>query len=155
MAATRSRDLMSPEMTDDELERAHVAQRLIIESLDRSRAARIVLTSDAGEQPPVAVPPKALRLIAQVLGALSEGKAVAVIPAKRELSTVEAANFLNVSRPFVIKEIESGVLPHRMVGSHRRVALDDLMNYAKRMHEGQQSALQRLADNAAELRLDY
>ena len=50
--------------------------------------------------------------------AISEGLPVMLVPAEQELTTVEAANFLNVSRPFVIKEIESGRLPHRKVGSH-------------------------------------
>ena len=45
--------------------------------------------------------------------AMSEGCPVMLVPAEQELTTVEAANFLNVSRPFVIKEIESGRLPHR------------------------------------------
>ena len=73
----------------------------------------------------------------------------------QELSTVEAANFLNVSRPFVIKEIESKRLACRMVGSHRRIAFDDLQAYASKMRADQKGALQRMADNARELGLDY
>ena len=77
------------------------------------------------------------------------------MPTKQELSTVEAANYLNVSRPFVIKEVESGRLPCRMVGSHRRIAFDDLLAYATQMRANQKGALQRMADNARELGLDY
>jgi len=86
---------------------------------------------------------------------MNEGRPVAVVPAKQELTTVEAANFLNVSRPFVIKEIESGHLPYRKVGTHRRVALEDLLAYAQEMRANQEKALERLADNARELGLDY
>ena len=68
---------------------------------------------------------------------------------------MEAANFLNVSRPFVIKEMESGRLPYRKVGSHRRVVMDDLLAYAQKMRAQQTSALNRMADNARELGLDY
>lgn len=68
---------------------------------------------------------------------------------------MEAARFLNVSRPFVIKEIDAGRLPHRMVGSHRRVAFEDLMRYASKMQENQESALERMAKNAQELGLGY
>jgi excisionase family DNA binding protein len=71
------------------------------------------------------------------------------------LTTVEAANLLNVSRPFVIKEMESGRLPHRKVGTHRRIALEDLLAYARNMHAQQASALDRMADNARELGLNY
>jgi len=78
-----------------------------------------------------------------------------LVPADQEFTTVEAANFLNVSRPSVIKEIESGRLPHRKVGSHRRIAFEDLMAYAQKMREQQASILERMADNARELGLDY
>ncbi len=149
------RSLLPPAMTEQEIEMARVAQRCIMEALDHSRAASITLTSDTGEQPVVELPPQALRFIAQLLGALSEGRPVTVMPAKQELSTVEAANFLNVSRPFVIKEIEEGRLPHRMVGTHRRIEIGDLMEYAKKMRERQRAALDRMAENARELGLDY
>ena len=74
---------------------------------------------------------------------------------QQEFTTVEAANFLNVSRPFVIKEMEAGRLPHRKVGSHRRITLEDLLAYAQKMRAQQASALDRMADNARELGLDY
>lgn len=151
----RERRLAPPDMTPDEAEMARLAQRFIVESLDHSRAAAITLTSDNGDAPSVSVPTKTLRFIADVLGALSERQPVVFMPAKREMSTVEAANFLNVSRPFVIKEIEAGRLHHRKVGSHRRIAFDELMRYANDMHARQREALQSLSDNAAELGLDY
>ena len=72
-----------------------------------------------------------------------------------ELSTLEAANLLNVSRPFLIKQMEAKMLPYRLVGSHRRVTAEDLMAYRQRMHAGQADALKRMADDAAELGLDY
>jgi excisionase family DNA binding protein len=86
---------------------------------------------------------------------MSEGRPVVLMPTEQELTTVEAANFLNVSRPFVIKEMEAGRLPHRKVGSHRRIALEDLLAYTQNMRAQQASALERLADNARELGLEY
>ncbi|NDZ17261.1 excisionase [Variovorax sp. WS11] len=151
----RSRRQQPAEMTQEELEMARTAQRCIGEALDRSRAASIMLTSEDGDLPPVQLPTKALRLIGEVLGALSERQAVTVVSGKREMTTVEAAHYLNVSRPFVIREIEAGRLPHRMVGTHRRITFEDLMAYKQRMREGQKAALQRLSDHANELGLDY
>jgi excisionase family DNA binding protein len=151
----RARRLQPPDMTPEEVEMARLAQRFIVESLDHSRAASITLTSETGDAPSVSVPTKTLRFIADVLGLLSERQPVVFVPAKRELSTVQAAHMLNVSRPFVIKEIEDGRLKHRKVGSHRRIAIEDLLEYAKVMRSQQRSALDRLADNAAELGLDY
>lgn len=86
---------------------------------------------------------------------MSEGKQITLMPESREFTTVEAANFLNVSRPFVIKEIEAGRLKHRMVGTHRRIALEDLVAYVRQMRKKQEAALDRLAANAQELGLDY
>ncbi|RKT98851.1 excisionase [Burkholderia sp. Nafp2/4-1b] len=151
----RIREVTPPPLTNEELEMARVAQRCIMEALDHSRAAAITLTTDTGEHPSVEVPPPALKLIGQLLGAMSEGRSITLMPANREFTTVEAAHFLNVSRPFVIKEIEEGRLPHRMVGTHRRIAFDDLVTYANKMREKQASALDRMADNARELGLDY
>lgn len=151
----KARQVVPPPMSPKDIEMARVAQRCIMESLDHSRAASITLTTDTGEHPSVEVPPAALKLIGQLLGAMSEGRPIALVPSNQEFSTVEAAHFLNVSRPFVIKEIEAGRLPHRMVGTHRRVAFEDLMAYARKMRENQEAALERLAENARELGLEY
>lgn len=151
----RNGEILPPAMSAEDAEMARAAQRCIMAALDHSRAASITLTGDAGNQPVIQVPPQALKVIAQVLGAMSERRPIVLMPSKQEVSTVEAANFLNVSRPFVIKEIEQGRLPHRMVGTHRRIAFDDLLQYAEKMRARQQSALDRMADNARELGLDY
>lgn len=151
----RFQKMTPPPMTEHELEMARVAQRCIMEALDHSRAAQITLTTDTGEHPSVALPPASLKFIGQLLGAMSEGKQITLMPESREFTTVEAANFLNVSRPFVIKEIEAGRLKHRMVGTHRRIALEDLVAYVRQMRKKQEAALDRLAANAQELGLDY
>lgn len=149
------RQVLPPPMSSMDIEMARVAQRCIMQALDHSRAAAITLTTDDGSHPTVAVPPAALKLIGQLLGAMSEGRPITLVPASQEFSTVEAAHFLNVSRPFVIKEIEAGRLPHRMVGTHRRIAFEDLLAYALKMRERQEAALERMADNARELGLEY
>ena len=151
----RAREVVPPPISPEEAEMARVAQRCIMAALDHSRAVQITLTTDKGEHPTVAVPPAALKLIGQVLGAMSEGRPIMLIPAQQEFTTVEAAHFLNVSRPFVIKEIEAGRLPYRMVGTHRRIAFEDLVAYGKKMREKQTAALERMAENARELGLEY
>lgn len=135
----------------DEMELARVAQRCIVEALDRSRAVSIKLDCDHGDVPSIELPPASLRLIGQLLGLMSEGKPFTLMPEKQELSTVEAANFLNVSRPFVIKEIDSGRLKHRMVGKHRRVLFTDLRDYANNMQQRRKDALDKLSDLSKEL----
>jgi len=154
-ALDKAKQVVPPPMSKKDIEMARVAQRLIMESLDHSRAAAITLTTDLGEHPSVDLPPAALRFIGQLLGAMSEGRPITLIPSKREFSTVEAANFINVSRPFVIKEMEAGRLKYRMVGTHRRVTFEDLVEYMDAIQKKQQAALDRMSENARELGLDY
>lgn len=151
----RTRQLQPADMSPEELEMARTAQRCIGEALGRSRVATIMLVSDDGELPAVQLPTKALRLIGEVLGALSECQAVTIVSAQREMSTIEAAHCLNVSRPFVTREIEAGRLPHRMVGTHGRIPFDALHACKERMQGDRKAALQRLADDAQELGLAY
>lgn len=134
---------------------ARAAQRCLMAALDQSKATTITVESEDGSLPAVRLPPQALRFFAEVLGAMSERRPVVIMPRKQELSTVEAANYLNVSRPFVIKEIEAGRIKHRMVGSHRRIEFEDLEAYAREMRANQAAALQRMADDARDLGLEY
>jgi excisionase family DNA binding protein len=155
MATIERERLLPPELTSEETEVVRAAQRLISESLDHSRAACITVRSEDGSAPSVTVPPAVLRFMGQALGLLARRQPVVLMPQNQELSTVEAAHFLNVSRPFVIKEIEAGRLKHRKVGSHRRVLYEDLLEYARTMRAQQQLALERMAANARELGLEY
>ncbi len=155
MATIERERLQAPPLTAAEQDMLRAAQRVIMGTLDHSRAASITVESDDGSAPTVSVPPAVLRVIGEVLGLMAQRQPIMLVPEKQELSTVEAANFLNVSRPFVIKEIEAGRLPHRKVGSHRRVLYEDLLAYAREMRAQQQQALDAMADNARDLGLDY
>jgi len=149
--AKRERAAAMPLPSKTEMELARVAQRCIMEALDRSKAVKIKLESENGDMPPIELPPASLRLIGQLLGLMSEGRPITLMPEKQELTTVEAANFLNVSRPFVIKEIDAGRIPHRMVGSHRRILLTDLIAYANQMQASREAALDDLSQLSSDL----
>jgi excisionase family DNA binding protein len=147
--------LVPPPLNENETEMVKTAERMIMACLDHSRAATITIESDDGSSPSVQVPTQILRVLGQTLGLMARHQPIMLVPEKQELSTVEAANFLNVSRPYVIKEIEAGRLIHRMVGTHRRIRFADLMDYEKDMRAKQQAALDKKADNARELGLEY
>lgn len=134
-------------------ELAQSAQRCLMAALDHSRAETIKLVADG--EAVLELPPKALRLIADVLGMLAQRQPIILMPQKVELSTQEAASFLNVSRPFVVKLIETGKLPCRKVGRHRRILFDDLLDYQKASRTETEEALQALADEAQELGMGY
>ena len=151
-------DLLDNVLSTEEAELAKVAQRCIMASLDHSRAHRIALIDRAGgadSSPALELPTKVLRFFAEMLGAMAEQKLVTLVPQKHELTTQEAAAFLNVSRPFVIKEIEAGKIPHRKVGRHRRVAFTDLLKYQSASQAASDQALQDLTDQAQQLGLGY
>lgn len=151
-------DLLDSVLSTEEAELAKVAQRCIMASLDHSRAHRIVLIDRDGgidSSPTLELPPKVLRFFAEMLGAMAEQKLVTLVPQKHELTTQEAAAFLNVSRPFVIKEIETGKIPHRKVGRHRRVTFTDLVKYQRDSQAATDQALQDLTDQAQKLGLGY
>ncbi len=150
-ATKREREAVTPLPSKTDMELARLAQRCIMEALDRSKAIKIKLESENGDIPSIELPPASLRLIGQLLGLMSEGRPFTLMPEKQELTTVEAANFLNVSRPFVIKEIDAGRIPHRMVGSHRRIPLTDLIEYAKQMHASREAALDELSQLSRDL----
>jgi len=104
---------------------------------------RILLTAD--EYP----------LLAGVVLQIAEGKSVVVLPLEEELSTQQAADLLNVSRPFLIKLLENNEIPFRTVGSWRRVKVADLLAYKRKDEAKRDSALQELADQAQDLNFGY
>jgi excisionase family DNA binding protein len=85
---------------------------------------------------------------------MARNRPILLLPEKREFGTRDAAEFLNVSRPFVIKEAESGRLKYRLVGTHRRFLYTDLLAYIKDMNT-KQVALEQMAQNARKLGLKY
>ncbi|HSI51024.1 MAG TPA: excisionase family DNA-binding protein [Ideonella sp.] len=153
--STNEKILEAPMLGEAEQKMAAAAQRCLMASLDHSRAAAITVSDEAGVEAKIEVPPGVLRLLANVLGMMSEGHSVSLVPENRELSTIEAAAFLNVSRPFLVKELEQGKMPFRKVGSHRRIEFRAVMAYRDAMRNQSEAALQRMADAEREMGLDY
>ncbi len=149
-------NVLEPVSNAQEAEMAKVAQRCIMAALDHSRAPKIVLVEEGGDPgvaPTIELPPQALRAIADLLGLMAQQQPVMLIPQKHEVTTQEAAGFLNVSRPYVIKQIEDGVLKCRKVGRHRRIEFQELMQFQRQLQERSEVALQRLTELSQELGL--
>lgn len=145
-------------LDENEAQLVKLATRCLTTALDHSNAQKIILRQENKQEyefPTLELPPKVLRVVARVLTLMGERRPILMIPQEHELSTQEAASMLNVSRPFIIKEIEAGKLKCRMVGTHRRITYDDLRIYREEMKKQQEQALQDLADDAQELGLGY
>jgi excisionase family DNA binding protein len=101
----------------------------------------------------VPLPARAVVLIVQFLTAMATQKPVSVIPHSAELTTQQAADFLNVSRPYLVGLIDRGEVPHRMVGTHRRVLVSDLYNYKKKSDTSRRQAIKKMVAEAQKLNL--
>lgn len=103
----------------------------------------------------ITLPKKALELLFHILSNMAEGKTVSLIPSESEVSTQQAADMLNVSRPHIVKLLEEGTIPFKKVGSHRRILLEDLLKYEAELKERRSKNLEFLAKQAQELNLGY
>ncbi len=101
------------------------------------------------------IPRKAFSMLFDILNNMAEGKSVALIPSKTELTTQQAANMLNVSRPYLVKLLEEGKIPFKKTGTHRRIQLKSLLAYEKKQKDTRKEKLNFLAKQAQELNLGY
>jgi excisionase family DNA binding protein len=88
---------------------------------------------DAEQEQPLELPARAVALLMDVLETMAAGQDISLIPENAELTTLQAAEVLNVSRPYLIKLLNENAIPHRKVGKHRRICMKDVMNYKMRI----------------------
>src|ERR1700723_1532262 len=131
------------------------SRRLATHKLGKRSSISIQLLDDGEEAETVAVPASALRLFLHLLVEMSQGNAVPLIPTHAELTTQQAADLLNVSRPYLVKLVDEGKIPSRTVGKYRRVRFDDLMAYKRKDDEARAEILDGLAAEAQELGVGY
>ena len=101
----------------------------------------------------IELPAGAVTLLMDILEAMAVGRGITLIPAHAELTTVQAADILNVSRPFLIKLLDAGKIPHHKVGRHRRIRLEDLMSYKETIDREREAVLDQLTAETQEMGL--
>lgn len=116
---------------------------------------RLTLVSESGDEQILQVPALALRLFGEILSEIAVGHAVRVVAIHAELSTQEAADLLDISRPSLVKLLDEGAMPHTKAGSHRRVKFTDLVAYKEQRDAASCAALDEIAAQAQRLRMGY
>jgi excisionase family DNA binding protein len=133
-------------LTNDEIALAQNGQRILA---TKSKAKLVVNNEN------VELSPSVTKILAKTLSYIAKGKSVVVTPEPTEFSSQQAADFLKVSRPFLVKLLEKDEIPFRKVGKHRRVRFEDLLSYKQRIDEKRLKVLEKLAEQAQELNLGY
>ena len=113
--------------------------------MDRPLKLRV---RDSEQKQPIDLPAGAVDLLMHVLEAMAAGQGVTLIPESAELTTVQAAEVLNVSRPFLIKLLDQKAIPHRKVGKHRRIRMEDVMAYKNAIDREREQVLEQLTREA-------
>lgn len=131
--------------------------RSALRALSVLSSKRMVRVSGDGDDRTVEVviPERVFEDLLELLRQTAEGNAVTLVPIHAELTTQQAADLLNVSRPHLIKLLESDEIPHHRTGRHRRIRANALFAYRERRHRESQEALQALADLSQEHDLGY
>ena len=116
---------------------------------------KLRVVNNAEQTEPLELPAAAVALLKNILEAMAAGRGVTLIPENAELTTVQAAGVLNVSRPYLIKLLEKGTIAHQKVGKHRRIRMEDVMNYKTAIDQKRQAVLDQLVAEAQEQDMSY
>jgi excisionase family DNA binding protein len=128
--------------TAHETARASEAASALVLATSQSGEITLKVTDDAHR---VVLPQAVGQMVLDLLLIISRGEAVTFVPFGAELSTQQAADMLNVSRPFLVKLIETDQLKAHRVGTHRRIKAADVLDYRKQRETRQKAALKELA----------
>jgi excisionase family DNA binding protein len=139
---------VSPEsvlLPEKEKEQELIAQ--LAQILSRESAQPKLVTSNGEE---ILIPESVCNILRQAVQAMASDQAVSIVRYNRELTTQQAANILNVSRPFLVKLLDEGAIPYIKVGSHRRIQLKDLMIYKEHRDSKRRKLLDQLIEMTEE-----
>jgi excisionase family DNA binding protein len=141
--------------TEDESRLARESGRQLSQLLGANGESQVFIRAGDQSEREIAIPAPAVRLLVDVLTEMAKGNAVTLMPVLAELTTQQAAEFLNVSRPFLVNLLEEGKIPYRKVGTHRRILVSDVMAHKQQVDKQRLKTLEELADQAQELDMGY
>ena len=141
--------------SDQEAEVARESSRVL--STVPTKKSKIIELSIKSDQETkfVKIPLSAFKLLINILTEMSEGNAITLIPTHAEITTQQAADLLNVSRPFLIRLLDQKILPFRKVGTRRRILISDLIKYKNQIDADRRRVLDELVEEAQNLDMGY
>lgn len=151
MPANRAFDNRLP--TEIDIRSADQLRSILANAIEADGDPRIKVANASGDTSEVVLTHGIAETFMSILRLISSGRGFQVIPYRAELTTQQAADFLNVSRPFLIKLLENGEIEHSKVGKHRRVKAEDLFAYLEKRDATRADALDALAQDDAEMGL--
>jgi excisionase family DNA binding protein len=140
--------------TESDRKMAKESRGIVKDCLGESGSCRLRIIVDGVERD-VDIPMTALRVLGEALRQIAMGKAPVVLPLDAEVSTQQAADILNVSRPYLIRLLDNNEISFRRVGAHRRIRLLDVLAYKRRNDEERMKVLDELEAQAQELNMGY
>jgi len=147
-------ELVTP--TEAEIQQAKDSSQLLARLLPQLKDDLTLQAKDGqGHTQELHLPASAVRLLLSLLSEMAQGHAVTLVPYHAELTTQQAADFLNVSRPHLVKLLEKGTMPFRKVGTHRKVLFRDLVSHQEETRRLRKDALDQLTAQAQDLDMGY
>jgi excisionase family DNA binding protein len=131
--------------TDDEQPKMAELYRLLVHS------GKAALIGPGPECEKIDLPDSVYQTLLKVVETMQEGKSIAVMPLMQQMTTQSAANYLGISRQFLVREIEGGKIQFHYVGTHRRIYLKDILEYRETRMRNRRASIQRMARKAEEL----
>lgn len=141
--------------TQQETVLAEQSIKVLISYMKSTKNPMLELLKNGKEGKQITIPASALKLLIDILAQMAKGNAVTIIPVHAELTTQEAADLLNVSRPFLVELLEQGKIPHRKVGSRRRIYVKDLLHYKDNIDKQRLKVLEELSEEAQKHDMGY
>lgn len=150
---SRTREPIVPTAQDAAI--AREASRMLAPYIDHLETLRFQVGEERKASQKLSLPASAIRLLLDLLTEMAAGNAVTLIPVHAQLTTQQAADVLNVSRPFLVSLLEEGKIPHVKVGTHRRILFEDLMRYKNSVDRERRKTLDELVAQSEALGMGY
>ncbi len=137
-----------------EIEQAKQSSRTLSKYTDTERV-HLKIKGSNKESDELVLPGHVVQLLLDILSEMAQGNAINVMPIHAELTTQEAANILNVSRPHFVKLVDNREIPCHKVGTHRRVLAQDVLDYKQRIDAQRHKVLDELTALSQEMEMGY